>query len=414
MLDEGVRCAVPGARVVGYVEREAFAAGILLARMGDEALEPAPVWCGNLEEFNACEWHREVDCITAGFPCQPFSAAGKQEGFDDERWIWPAITNIIRDIRPPLVFLENVPGLVAGRGINRVLGDLAALGFDAEWCSLSAADVGASHLRERVFILAVSSRGGLGVLRQSSERCDGFADGRHEALEHAEGDTRRPSGHVLDGRTSDGPGDQLEHSDSEGRREGSRRRENVDGVRDDNDGPAIAESGCGVADSAHDGCPIIAADGEREADQQRDGIRGESVGHSGAVVADASVGFVSLEGRRPGGRDGVGSTGSDVLADGGSERSQGLGEKGAASRPVGRGDGADIFAPGPRDKAWARILPGSAWLAPAIESGFRCVVDGHAVVVDEHRADQLRAIGNGVVALQAGVAFAVLRGRLLN
>lgn len=177
MLDEGVRVAVPEARTVGYVEREAFAQGILLARMGDAALEPAPVWCGPLEDFPSGEWRGAVDCITAGFPCQPWSAAGKQQGEADERWLWPAIAGIIRAVEPSLVFLENVPGLVAGRGINRVLGDLAALGFDAEWCSISAADVGAAHLRERVFILAVDTRGGRRVLRESSERRERFADG---------------------------------------------------------------------------------------------------------------------------------------------------------------------------------------------------------------------------------------------
>lgn len=168
MLDEGVCCAVPGARVVAYVEREAFAASVLLARMGEASLEPAPIWCGNLEEFSASDWHGAVDCITAGFPCQPWSTAGKQLGTKDERWIWPEIARIIRQIDPPLVCLENVPGLISGRGLNCVLGDLATMGFDAEWCRVAAADVGASHLRERIFILAIDPRRGRRILRQSS------------------------------------------------------------------------------------------------------------------------------------------------------------------------------------------------------------------------------------------------------
>jgi hypothetical protein len=84
--------------------------------------------------------------------------------------------------------------------------------------------------------------------------------------------------------------------------------------------------------------------------------------------------------------------------------------RGNPSLPVGSG----IFAPGPGDPRWPAILAADPWLAPALEPGFRGLAHGDAVVVDEHRTDQLRAIGNGVVALQAGVAFAVLTRRFLT
>lgn len=363
MLDEGVRVAVPEARTVGYVEREAFAQGILLARMADEALEPAPVWCGPLEDFKCGEWRGAVDCITAGFPCQPWSAAGKQQGESDDRWIWPAIVDIIRAVEPPVVFLENVPGLVAGRGINRVFGDLAALGFDAEWCGVSAADVGAAHLRERIFILAVDASRGRGVLRESSSE---FALGR---LAHG-------SDEALD-----------------------------DAVR------------------------ILG--GERTGR--------ERVQHIGSALADTGSGLVAVAGRGPSGRDGTGPASAAVLADadgrqreqqrrsvaveaGGVRGSDGRSESVAVDENDGTGrreqfagsGGADIFAPGPGDPRWPAVLAECPWLAPSVEPGVRCVADGDAVVVDEHRADQLRAIGNGVVALTAGVAFAVLSRRLLT
>jgi len=118
MLDEGVRVAVPTARVVGYVERDAFAQATLLARMEGASLEPAPVWCGALEDFPRREWRGAVDAITAGFPCQPWSAAGLQRGESDERWLWPAIADVIGAVEPSVVFLENVAGLVSGRGIT--------------------------------------------------------------------------------------------------------------------------------------------------------------------------------------------------------------------------------------------------------------------------------------------------------
>lgn len=95
------------------------------------------------------------DVIAAGFPCQPFSVAGKGFGADDPRHLWPAISRAIRVARPRFVILENVPGLLA-RGVGDVLGDLADAGFDAEWSVFSAADVGAPHLRRRVWIVATS------------------------------------------------------------------------------------------------------------------------------------------------------------------------------------------------------------------------------------------------------------------
>jgi DNA (cytosine-5)-methyltransferase 1 len=108
-----------------------------------------------------------VDLIAGGFPCQPFSFAGKQRGIEDERWLWPEFARVVGELRPRYVLVENVPGLLAGHGgMGHVLGDLASLGYDAEWDSVPAAAVGAPHLRERVWIVAYSaSEGRSGLLR---------------------------------------------------------------------------------------------------------------------------------------------------------------------------------------------------------------------------------------------------------
>jgi DNA (cytosine-5)-methyltransferase 1 len=157
MLDEGAKAAVEFLggeyRTICYVERDSFAAACLVARMEDAALEPAPIW-DDLSTFDGRAWRGLVDCIAAGFPCQPWSQAGKGEGIGDERWIWPDIAQIVRDAEPSLVFLENVPGLVSGGGLHFVLDDLAQMGFDAQWGHFAARAVGANHQRERVFILA--------------------------------------------------------------------------------------------------------------------------------------------------------------------------------------------------------------------------------------------------------------------
>ncbi|WP_239404763.1 DNA cytosine methyltransferase [Frankia sp. Cj3] len=94
-----------------------------------------------------------VDILTAGFPCQPWSAAGRHRGTEDPRHLWPAVATAIRVLRPRVVVLENVPGF-AVRGAPAVLGDLATLGYDTRWLRLPASDIGAPHRRERWFALA--------------------------------------------------------------------------------------------------------------------------------------------------------------------------------------------------------------------------------------------------------------------
>ena len=96
-----------------------------------------------------------VDLIAGGFPCQPVSLAGQRRGQDDYRWLWPEVARILRVVGPRYVLLENTPGLLSP-GMGEVLGDLADIGFDAEWQVLSAKAFGAPHLRRRVFILAYS------------------------------------------------------------------------------------------------------------------------------------------------------------------------------------------------------------------------------------------------------------------
>lgn len=94
-----------------------------------------------------------VDVIVGGFPCQPVSLAGKGLAQADPRWLWPEFRRVVAWLRPAWVVIENVPGL-RRRGLRGVLADLADLGFDAEWAVLSAADVGAPHLRKRIFVAA--------------------------------------------------------------------------------------------------------------------------------------------------------------------------------------------------------------------------------------------------------------------
>jgi DNA (cytosine-5)-methyltransferase 1 len=113
-----------------------------------------------------------VDIIAGGFPCQPFSSAGRRRGTEDERWLWPDFARVIRKLRPRYAVMENVPGLLARHGgMGRVLGDLAECGYDAEWDRLFAASAGAPHLRERVFVVAYPN--GEGEPRRSVDASSG-------------------------------------------------------------------------------------------------------------------------------------------------------------------------------------------------------------------------------------------------
>lgn len=142
-----------GHRTICYVELDDYCRAVLLSRMADGGLDRAPVW-GDVRTFDGKSWVGRVDCIAGGFPCQDVSVAGKQAGLAGARsGLWSEFARIIREVRPRLVFVENVPGLLFN-GMDVVLGDLAALGFNARWGVLSASDVAAPHRRERVWIVA--------------------------------------------------------------------------------------------------------------------------------------------------------------------------------------------------------------------------------------------------------------------
>ena len=134
-----------GHEVVWQVENDAYCQKVLAKHWPD-----VPCY----EDVHDCGAHNlaEVDVICGGFPCQPVSVAGKQRGQDDERWLWPEFARILRELRPKHCLVENVPGLLV-RGMGDVLGDLAALGYSAEWGCVSAASVGAPHLRKRIFVI---------------------------------------------------------------------------------------------------------------------------------------------------------------------------------------------------------------------------------------------------------------------
>ena len=124
---------------------------------------------GNLKEV---DWTtvEPIDILTAGYPCQPFSNAGLRKGANDERHIWPSIKEIISQLRPRIVILENVRGHLT-LGFKEVLKDLTEIRYNAKWSIVRASDVGAPHRRERLFVIAKpsNSNGFRGNLRGQDE-----------------------------------------------------------------------------------------------------------------------------------------------------------------------------------------------------------------------------------------------------
>lgn len=144
-----------GFKTICAVEIDPYCREVLLQRQRDSVLPLFPIW-DDVRTFDGGLWSGEVDIVTGGFPCQSFSIAGKRLGDKDERNMWPDTIRVIREVRPRIAFMENVPGLIAHPYFGTILGDLAESGYNAEWACLGADDVGANHRRKRLWILANS------------------------------------------------------------------------------------------------------------------------------------------------------------------------------------------------------------------------------------------------------------------
>ena len=163
---------------------------------------------------------RTVDIVSGGFPCQPFSNAGKRQGERDDRFLWPEMLRVISELKPAWVIGENVPGIV-NLALDTVLSDMESRGYAAQPFIIPACGVDAPHRRERVCIVAYADGKQLGrfrasrdaeadagqgidhgrgteepsgrKLRRNEPGADGMADGLHESLHAAAPDTMRES-----------------------------------------------------------------------------------------------------------------------------------------------------------------------------------------------------------------------------
>jgi DNA (cytosine-5)-methyltransferase 1 len=372
MLDLGLGAAFD-ARTVCYVEREAFAASQLVALMEAGLLDAAPVW-SDLSTFDARPWRGRVDCLIAGLPCQPYSAAGKQEGNEDRR-SWgegdgpiPHALRIIAECRPAVVFLENVTAWVVGGFFRPVGEELCRLGYELERPQSSSLR---ATLALRISVIACSSW---------PTTTAGDSD------PPAPRTTRRTAGAFGD----DADGRAREWQTPTAGREAGRTR---------------GSSAAGVEDAARHGGRSIGPHAARRGTLTTARKLGEpktrGLGHERSGSARRMAGWIFGRWRYMAEPDGAGSQGG-----GRDDREEGRQE------PDGHAGlaGGSLFAPGPLDPRWPRIIADHPHLAPATEPGVRGVAHGFAWLVDESRRHQLRAIGNGAVPLCFAVAITLLLG----
>ena len=145
-----------GHNPIGACEIEPYPRNVLLARQADGILPNFPIW-DDVATLDGNPWRGSVDVLCGGFPCQDISAAGKGAGITGERsGLWKEYARLIGEMRPRFVFAENSP-LLRTRGLGVVLEDLAAMGYNARWGIIGSRHVGASHKRDRLWVLAYAN-----------------------------------------------------------------------------------------------------------------------------------------------------------------------------------------------------------------------------------------------------------------
>lgn len=175
----------PWVRTIAYCEQDRYAQGVLLSRMQSGDIDRAPIFT-NVQNLRGENFRTKPEIIFGGFPCQDISVAGNGKGMDGQRsGLFYEIVRLAEEIKPVFIFLENVPA-IRTRGLDVVLKELAAIGYDCRWTTISAASVGAPHKRDRWFLLA-HSNGKRKRLQQikTQERKNktvSFYDGKKESL----------------------------------------------------------------------------------------------------------------------------------------------------------------------------------------------------------------------------------------
>jgi len=207
-IDIGLKRCLPTLRTILVSEIEAYAVANLVAKMEAGQLDPAPIWT-DLKTLPLDCIPKGVSILSGGFPCQPFSSAGKREGDEDPRHLFPYIKNAIRTIQPRIVFLENVEGIISAKlkgdewsdpagtpVLLHVIRELERVGYRATAGVFSASECGAPHQRKRVFILARRNEGPPVPTDDCRSRVSRGEIGERAQFELANSKSQRLEGHL--------------------------------------------------------------------------------------------------------------------------------------------------------------------------------------------------------------------------
>jgi len=359
-IDLGLKRVIPSLRTICYVEVEAFAAANLVAKIQGGLLDDAPIW-SDIATFDYASWRGMVGIAHGGVPCQPHSVAGSRRGGSDDRFLFDIWIDGLALMRPGLVFIENVDGLLTSRMpdgtlcIRHILRRLEDIGYRVEDDSgkplvgiFSAAEVGAPHRRKRVFILAESDSVRHGRIAQRITAEIDKGSGGTPERRSAMADTRS----VDDPRLPDG-GRKTEHG---------------------------VEHSCNDMENANE-CDLGAG-----CNEWRDSI-GERPYDEPSRPSEGSADTISARPQIR--RSEPGDNGEECAT---AERIR-----------------LPEFPPGPGElERWIK-LPDGLWPSTTPESKFRGFPDGNT-----NRLDRLRLAGNGVVPATVAKAFVTLWKKLEN
>ena len=381
-IGRGLRAVLPNVREIAYVEIEAFAVANLVNKMETKQLDAAPIYT-NLKTFPYRKFRGQVDIISGGFPCQPFSQAGARKATEDPRHLFPYIAEGIRECQPRIVFLENVEGIISAKTtdgesvLQYVLRTLEGLGYRTTAGIFSASEVGFPHQRKRVYICGVSHTLSSRLRRgRSSEQCSNGREGNILSVQQEGSKVVSKT----EGCSNTSSIEAVVDSNGSGHRENTRRDGETQEVQREHRSQVCGGMSDGTSEelgnTEHNGCASSEESRKISRSQEERGLQ-ESKGGSNKL----------------GNSKGTRQSSSD---DGSGQAQLG----GTSSRDAQQ----SRYPARPNE-------PQYEWEAPrVIEVEPRL---GGAANGSSNRVDRLRLLGNGVVPQTASKAFVTLINRIL-
>jgi len=378
-IGRGLERVIPNLRTIAHCEIEAYAIANLIAKMEEGQLDACPVFT-DLKQFPFRELRGKTTILSAGFPCQPFSSAGKRQATEDPRHLWPWIANGVSAMRPRYCFFENVPGIISAKTadgesvLKYVLRDLEQRGYRCTFGIFSAEEVGAPHQRKRVFILAkrLEYTTSAGLQAKWNAPTQQATNVNYGCSHLGNSTSERPhrGSENCEGEQSEVLGERLESEEelANCKNERCRRRENRDG----------------------DDTGRISEQKEEEQSILRSEVEG-CCGDTRATQWPARPGEEQYEWEEP-----------RVVVDSKKPRLQGCGEPHTEDGRECEKDGAEVLSRVANSSSYEGVSESKESTGKA-QSELGRTVDG-----TQHRVDRLRLLGNGVVPQTAELAWRTL------